>query len=287
MQMIGGNGGNQFRQYVGQNVRNQNGYNSVQNVKNQDIHNAVQNQGNGNRNNGNQVRCYNCRGMGHLASNYTVRPRTKDVAYLQTQLLIAQKEEARIQIQAEEFDLMAAAGDLDEIEEVNVNCILMANLHQASTSGTQTDKAPIYDSDGAAENDSNVISAVSSVEQYGGIVEQNPATIEETHAYFESLYNNLDIEVEKVNSVNRKMKVTNADLTTELARYKNQEKSKFVRDFKSLAKEADESLAKHKALEFEIERLLRAVVSHDIISIVQNPTVVDTSNLQDGLDRTK
>ncbi|GKD79762.1 hypothetical protein Tco_1342383 [Tanacetum coccineum] len=40
-----------------------------------------------------------------------------------------------------------------------------------------------------------------------------------------------------------------------------QQASKFVRDFKSLAKEADESLAKHKILEFEIERLLRAVVS--------------------------
>ncbi|GKE69335.1 hypothetical protein Tco_1527407 [Tanacetum coccineum] len=41
--------------------------------------------------------------------------------------------------------------DLDEIEEVNANCILMANLQQASTSGTQTDKAPVYDSDGSAE----------------------------------------------------------------------------------------------------------------------------------------
>ncbi|GJT76311.1 hypothetical protein Tco_1043036 [Tanacetum coccineum] len=37
------------------------------------------------------------------------------------------------------------------------------------------------------------------------------------------------------------------------------EADKFVRDFKSLAKEADESLAKHKDLELEIERLLRAV----------------------------
>ncbi|GJW46734.1 uncharacterized mitochondrial protein-like protein [Tanacetum coccineum] len=37
------------------------------------------------------------------------------------------------------------------------------------------------------------------------------------------------------------------------------EAAKFVRDFKSLAKEADESLAKHKALEYEIERLLRVV----------------------------
>ncbi|GKG18665.1 hypothetical protein Tco_0372963, partial [Tanacetum coccineum] len=44
--------------------------------------------------------------------------------------------------------------------------------------------------------------------------------------------------------------------------------AKFVRDCKSLAKEADECLAKHKTLEFEIEHLLRASVSQDIMSIV-------------------
>nr|GFC14499.1 ribonuclease H-like domain-containing protein [Tanacetum cinerariifolium] len=44
-----------------------------------------------------------------------------------------------------------AKGNLDEIEEVNANCILMANLQQASTSGTQSDKAPVYDSDGSVE----------------------------------------------------------------------------------------------------------------------------------------
>nr|GEU93323.1 hypothetical protein [Tanacetum cinerariifolium] len=37
--------------------------------------------------------------------------------------------------------------DLYKIEEVNANCILMANSQQASTSGTQSDKAPVYDSD--------------------------------------------------------------------------------------------------------------------------------------------
>ncbi|GJW87450.1 retrovirus-related pol polyprotein from transposon TNT 1-94 [Tanacetum coccineum] len=65
------------------------------------------------------------------------------------------------------------------------------------------------------------------------------------------------------------------------------EAAKFVRDFKSLANEADESLAKHKPLEFEIERLLRAVVSQDILLIVQCNAVVDTSNLQTELERTK
>ncbi|GJW36723.1 retrovirus-related pol polyprotein from transposon TNT 1-94 [Tanacetum coccineum] len=226
MKMVGGNGGNQFGQYGGLNVRNP------------IIQNAVQN-----------------------LARAEVRQRRRDAAYLQTQLLISQKEEAGIQLQAEEFDLMVAAGDLDEIEEVNVNYILMANLQQASTSGTQTDKAPVYDSDISAEvqisdncynndifnmftqkeqytellepipephqvqqNDSNVIYEVPSVEQGGGTVEQHLATVGETHAYFESLYNNLAIKVEKVNTVNRKLRETNADLTTELARYKNQEK---------------------------------------------------------------
>ncbi|GJS36969.1 retrovirus-related pol polyprotein from transposon TNT 1-94 [Tanacetum coccineum] len=121
-----------------QNVGNQNGLIVVPGIAHQNVNQngngnlvAARAKGNGNGNNRNQIRCYNCRGLGHLARNCTVRPRKRDVAYLQTQLLIAQKEEAGIQLQAEEFNFMAAAGDLDEIEE--------------------TDKAPIYDSDGSAE----------------------------------------------------------------------------------------------------------------------------------------
>ncbi|GJR84460.1 retrovirus-related pol polyprotein from transposon TNT 1-94 [Tanacetum coccineum] len=135
----------------------------------------------------------------------------------------------------------------------------MANLQQALTSGTQTDKAPVYDSDGSAEvhnynncydneifnmftqeeqytellepipephkvqqNDINVISDAPCVEHDGGTVEQCPATVEETRALYDSLYNNLAIEVENVNSVNQNLKATNVELTTELARYKKQ-----------------------------------------------------------------
>nr|GEY91100.1 hypothetical protein [Tanacetum cinerariifolium] len=43
------------------------------------------------------------------------------------------------------------------------------------------------------------------------------------------------------------------------------EAAKFVRDFKSLAKEADESLDKFTVLENENEHLLRAIVSQDIM----------------------
>ncbi|GKD36334.1 retrovirus-related pol polyprotein from transposon TNT 1-94 [Tanacetum coccineum] len=134
--MVGGNGGNQFRQYARQNVGNQNRYNEVQNVGNQNPNRngnvvAVRAEGNANGNNGNQISCYNCRGLGHLVRNYIIRPRRRDAAYLQTHLLIAQKEEACVQLQAEVFDLIAAAADLNEIEE--------------------TDKAPVYDSDRSAE----------------------------------------------------------------------------------------------------------------------------------------
>nr|GEZ01282.1 retrovirus-related Pol polyprotein from transposon TNT 1-94 [Tanacetum cinerariifolium] len=193
MHMVGGNDGNQFRQYSGQNVGNLNRYNDGQNIRNQNLNGngnliAARAEGNATGHNGNQIRCYNCRG----------------VAYH------------------------------DEIEEVNANCILMANLQQASTSGTQTDKAPVYDSDGSVEvhnyencddneifnmftqeeqytellepifephqvthNNNDVDYEVSSVEQSGGTVEQHPANVEETRVLYDSLYNNLTIEVEK------------------------------------------------------------------------------------------
>ncbi|GJZ07130.1 hypothetical protein Tco_0540923 [Tanacetum coccineum] len=80
---------------------------------------------------------------------------------------------------------------------------------------------PIPELHQVQQNDNNVISAVSNMEQSGGIVEQHPATAEETRALYDSLYNNLAIEVEKVNTINRKLKETNAESTTELARYKN------------------------------------------------------------------
>nr|GEY80912.1 hypothetical protein [Tanacetum cinerariifolium] len=119
--------------------------------------------------------------------------------------------------------------DLDDIKEVNANYILMANLQPASTSGTQTDKAPVYDSDGSAEvhnyencYDNEIFNMFTQEEQ--GTIEQHPANVKETRALYVSLYNNLAIEVEKVNTVNRKLSKTNAELTTELARYKNQER---------------------------------------------------------------
>nr|GEV97083.1 integrase, catalytic region, zinc finger, CCHC-type, peptidase aspartic, catalytic [Tanacetum cinerariifolium] len=313
MQMVRGNGEIQFRQYAGQNNPR------VQNIGNQN--GRIGNPGNAN---------HNLNGNGNLVA--------------------------------------ARAEDLDEIEEVNANCILMVNLQQASTSGTQPDKAPVYDSDRSSEvhkyedcynnnifnmftqeeqytellkhipeshqephNDNNVISEVTSVEQSGGIVEQHPANVKETCVLYDSLYNNLAIEVQKVNTVNRNLKETNTELTTELARFKNQEKydklercyqqpvyqeqchskkinalhlssGKQIMNLNEEISDLNKQLSKENStgsflleekkrlksdFKTQIKRLLKAVVSQNIISVVQNNSVVDTSNLKTELERTK
>ncbi|GJS43887.1 hypothetical protein Tco_0568930 [Tanacetum coccineum] len=279
MLMVEDNVGNQFRPNAMQNVRNQVVLNAsqnlgVHNVGNQNglsVVSEIVNQygnvnvvtapaeGNGNGINGNPIRCYNYQGEGHYASNCIVKPKKQDAAYLQQQLQITLEEEARIQSTQEEFEFMAAADAYEETKRVKVNCTSEDTLQQASTSGTQSDKAPVYDSDGSAEvlhskncydndifnmftqeeqytellepipephqvqqNDSNVISAIFSVEQSGGTVEQHPANVEETRVLYDSLYNNLAIEVEKVNSVNRNSAKQITTLNEEIANLNNQ-----------------------------------------------------------------
>nr|GEY41288.1 hypothetical protein [Tanacetum cinerariifolium] len=309
--------------------------------------------------NENQIRCYNCNGVGHYARNCT---------------------------------------------EVNASFILMANLQQASTSGTRTDNAPVYDSDGSAEvhencddneifnmftqeeqytellepipeshqvpqNDNDVISEDTSVEQEtlqlaqeshnkmkqikeikpanytkinhlsGVFVPQKALSREELYFLNNSktanvsksfLIPNDDLPDDTTPSVARKFlnevkstivtlqRVVKQRMTIEThnwsssahqelhkivrdenfpivnqvdARLQNfkiqflKEAAKFVGDFKSLTNEADASLTKHKALELEIERLLKVVVSQDIMIIVQNEYVVDTLDLQTKLEQ--
>nr|GFD09698.1 hypothetical protein [Tanacetum cinerariifolium] len=144
-----------------QNVGNKNGLIGVQGNGNQNqigngILVAARAEGNAAGQNENQIKCYNCRGVGHYARNCTVRPKRRDAAYLQTQLLIAQKEEAGIQLQAEEYDLMAAAADLDEIKE--------------------TDSAPVYDTDESAEvhencDNNEIFKMFTQEEQYTELLE--------------------------------------------------------------------------------------------------------------------
>nr|GEZ15259.1 hypothetical protein [Tanacetum cinerariifolium] len=220
-QMVGGNGGNQFRQYAGQNAGYSTGYNDV--IGNLVIQNAVQNprvqnvgnqngligvQWNGNHNpirngnlvaaraegnaagqNGNQIRCYNCRGV-------------------------------------EEYDLMAAVADLDEIEEV----------------------APIYDTDGSVEvhencDDNEIFNMFTQEEQYTELLEPIP----ESHQVPQ---NDNDV-ISEDTSVEQ-------DLNKQLSKEKSivsfllEEKKKLKSDFKTYE---DDLLDKQIQLEKKIKEL--------------------------------
>ncbi|GKG24404.1 hypothetical protein Tco_0395032, partial [Tanacetum coccineum] len=86
-----------------------------------------------------------------LQHRLRVMPRKRDAAYLQQQLQIAQDEEAWIQSTQVECEFMAAADAYEETKRVKVNCTLEDTLQQASLSGTQSDNALVYDSNGSTE----------------------------------------------------------------------------------------------------------------------------------------
>nr|GEY37184.1 ribonuclease H-like domain-containing protein [Tanacetum cinerariifolium] len=194
---------------------------------------------------GNQARCYNCRGLGHIARNCTARPRRRD---------------------------------------------------HASTSGTQLDKAPIYDTDGSAEvqlndncydneifnmftqeeqytdllepilkpqlvpqNDNHVTSVAPSMVQSGGTLETSFAPNEETRAHHETVYRNLVDQVAQVNMLNCNMRATNAELKSKLARYKIQEQRIEIKETLELAQESHEKV---RFLKKEIKPANYAKINH-------------------------
>nr|GEW90101.1 hypothetical protein [Tanacetum cinerariifolium] len=93
----------------------------------------------------------------------------------------------------------------------------------------------------------------------------------------------------KTANVSKSISVSNEEFSndTTLSVVLFEGSSQIFGDFKYLTKEGDQSLTKHKTLEIEIERLLKAVVSQDIMPVVQKESVVDTSNLQTDLEHTK
>nr|GFC52319.1 hypothetical protein [Tanacetum cinerariifolium] len=156
MQMIGGNGGNQFRQYAGQNAGNLNGYNAVQNVGNQNqIENgnlvAVRAEGNAAGHNGNQIRCYNCRGIGYFARDCTTDS--------------------------------APVYDSDGSAEVHENCDDNEIFNMFTQEEQYTELLePIPEPQQVPHNDNNVIFEVTDVEQERKTIEQHSANFEKTRA---------------------------------------------------------------------------------------------------------
>nr|GFA74516.1 hypothetical protein [Tanacetum cinerariifolium] len=134
MQMIGGNGGHQFRQYAGQNAGNPAGFNDV--IRNQVIQNAAQNP-RGSRTFRSRLHCQAKKKECCLSSDTTV--------------------------------------DCSEGRGRN----LTSSRRQASSSGTQTDSTFVYDSDGSAQvhencDNNEIFNMFTQEEQYTELLEPIP-----------------------------------------------------------------------------------------------------------------
>nr|GEV55270.1 Gag-Pol polyprotein [Tanacetum cinerariifolium] len=298
------NGGIQVAQNAVQNAGvqsggNQNGLVVIPGIANQNgTGNVVTARAEGTRNR-NQARCYNCRGLGHIARNYTARLRRRDDAYLQTQLLIAQKEEAGIQLQAKEFDFMVTA-DGSAKAQLNANCYDNKIFNMFTQEEQYTDLLkPIHEPQLVPQNDNHVTSVAPSMVQSGGVFV--PQTTKSKEELFLSNVSNMVIVSKTISIPNEHL---SDDTTPSVAqKFLNEVKNSLVtlqhvvkqkmtlevHNWSSSAhkEEADESLDKQKSLELKIERLLKVSVSHDITSIVQNGFVDVPSDLQTKLDQCK
>nr|GEY92406.1 putative reverse transcriptase domain-containing protein [Tanacetum cinerariifolium] len=132
---------------------------------------AVRAEGNAAGHNGNQIRCYNCRGVGHFA-----RDCITDKAPVYDSDGSAEVHEYENCYNDEIFNMFTQEEQYTELLE------------------------PIPEPQQVPQNDNNVISEVTNVEQGGETVEQHSANFEETRALYDSLYHNLAIKVEKIES---------------------------------------------------------------------------------------
>nr|GEX69007.1 retrovirus-related Pol polyprotein from transposon TNT 1-94 [Tanacetum cinerariifolium] len=179
-QNVGGNGGNQFRQYARQVALNQQGYNAWQNGGIQGAQNAVQNAGvqNGGNHNGMVV----VLGIANQSGSGNV--------------VVARAEGTGMGNQARHPHLVLEAPvyDTDGSVEVhlNDNCYNNEIFNMFTQEEQYTDLLePILEPQLMPQNDNHVTSVAPSMVQSGGIVETSSTPNEEIRAHQETVYRNL------------------------------------------------------------------------------------------------
>ncbi|GJX26791.1 reverse transcriptase domain-containing protein [Tanacetum coccineum] len=99
------------------------------------------------------IRCYNCKGEGHMAKQCTTRKRVKYSEWFKDKILLAQAQEAGVILDEEQQDFLA--NSLEETDdycddETTSNAIFMANLYPVGSLNDDT-VAPRYDSNTLSE----------------------------------------------------------------------------------------------------------------------------------------
>nr|GEW63799.1 hypothetical protein [Tanacetum cinerariifolium] len=163
----------------------------------------------------------------------------------------------------------------------NHNQIGNGNLVTARAEGNAAGKngnqisAPIYDSNGSAEvhkncDDNEIFNMFTQEEQYTELLEPIPESHQVPQNDNDVISEDTSVEQEE---------------TLQLAQEIREKMKQLNKEIKPANYTKINHLSGHKALELEIEHLLKAVVSQDIMNIMQKKSVVDTSDLQTELER--
>ncbi|GJR37056.1 reverse transcriptase domain-containing protein [Tanacetum coccineum] len=101
------------------------------------------------------IRCYNCKGKGHMAKPCTTRKRVNDSEWFKEKMLLAQEQEAGVILDEHQQDFLVVdhvdAYDSDCDNEATANAIFIENLSHVGSLNDYT-VAPRYDSDTLSED---------------------------------------------------------------------------------------------------------------------------------------
>ncbi|GJT32034.1 retrovirus-related pol polyprotein from transposon TNT 1-94 [Tanacetum coccineum] len=95
------------------------------------------------------IRCYNCRGEGHIAKQCTAKKRVKNSEWFKDKMLLAQAQEAGVMLHKEQQDFLADRLEENDDycdDEATISVIFMASLSPAVSLNDDT-VALTYDSD--------------------------------------------------------------------------------------------------------------------------------------------
>ncbi|GJZ74464.1 hypothetical protein Tco_0638610 [Tanacetum coccineum] len=164
------------------------------------------------------VKCYNYNEKCHL-TRVCPKPRVRDSNYFKEEMLLAKKDEAGIDLNDGENDLLLAdIPDEEVLEELNATCIMTERIQ---TINNDSEAGPSYDSDIANEVHDSQKSFIN--DMFAKYVVGNSENDEQDNnvhdhktADFELFIRNVQIESEKTNKISKAVKEENDLLKTKL-----------------------------------------------------------------------
>ncbi|GJR74931.1 hypothetical protein Tco_0087296 [Tanacetum coccineum] len=254
--------------------------------------------------NATNIRCYNYSAKGHYAHDFP-KPKVRDSKYFLEQMLLAKKDEARVILSNEQNDfLLNDATQMEEIEELSVNICMIARIQQTTTNsdeGLSCDSAYISevqtistsfinllfsnsDHEQTYHEQPKIINSTNGDDQINSDIIFNDPTVEVNDRKY-ILYNHEDtissqFYYDEVKPIVDYLHTVLKSIQTEFP-----EEVKVMMDvFDLMESDLDKTMRQNEILN---DRLLEAILKHDVESCVLMCSDSMNDNLKDEIEKDK